>query len=111
MTISGEGAAVVARSVPYVDFPAQYRDEREDILAITDRVFSAGQFIGGREIAAFEDAVAALSGTRHCVALNSGTDALTLALHALDIGPGDEVITPPNSFCASTAGVRKCEVL
>jgi len=91
------------RHVPYVNFQAQYAAEKEDILAIIDGVFSRGHFVGGEEIAVVERRLAELCGVAHCVALNSGTDALTFALHALGVGPGDEVITPPNSFFASTA--------
>ena len=63
------------------------------------------QFIGGDEIARFERNICNLLKVKSCVALNSGTDALTLGLHLLGVGKGDEVITPPNSFIASTASI------
>jgi dTDP-4-amino-4,6-dideoxygalactose transaminase len=69
------------------------------------RVFERGDFVGGADIEAFEDEVAAYTGAAHAIALNSGTDALLYALSALGIGPGDEVITPSNSFVASTATI------
>lgn len=93
------------REVPYVNFPAQYAAERDDIHAIVERVFRTGEFVGGAEIDGFERQIAEYLGVRHCVALNSGTDALILGLKAVGVGPGDEVITPPNSFVASTAAI------
>ena len=91
--------------VPYVDFPAQYADEKADILACVEATFSKGEFVGGDTIEALEDALAVAVGVKHAVALNSGTDALILTMRAMDIGPGDEVITPPNSFVASAAAI------
>lgn len=93
------------RIVRYVGFPAQYAEEREDIIALVDDVFTSGAFVGGEYIERFEAAAAAYIGTRHAIALNSGTDALILAMKGFGIGPGDEVITPPNSFVASTAAI------
>jgi len=91
--------------IPYVNFPAQYAEERERILALVDGVFSKGAFVGGAFIETFEAAAAKAVGVRHAIALNSGTDALILAMRGLGIGPGDEVITPPNSFVASAAAI------
>jgi dTDP-4-amino-4,6-dideoxygalactose transaminase len=93
------------REVPYVNFPAQYAAERDDLHAIVERVFRKGEFVAGDEVDAFERQVAEYLGVRHCVALNSGTDALILGLKAAGVGPGDEVITAPNSFVASAAAV------
>ena len=93
------------RQVPYVNFPAQYREEKDEILDVVDKVFSRGEFIGGSPVDALEAELATYIGVRHVVALNSGTDALILGMRALGIGPGDEVITPPNSFVASTAAI------
>lgn len=93
------------RRVRYVDFPAQYAEEREDIVALVDDVFGSGAFVGGAHIERFEKEAAAYVGTKHAIALNSGTDALILAMKGFGIGPGDEVITPPNSFVASTAAI------
>src|SRR2546430_10984744 len=70
-----------------------------------EAVLASGMHVGGPEIEALERETAAYVGTRHAVALNSGTDALIFAMVAAGIGPGDEVITPPNSFVASTAAV------
>lgn len=92
-------------AIPFVDLAAQYFEERDEILACVDRVFRRGDFVGGADIAALEAELAAFCGVRHVVALNSGTDALILGMAALGIGRGDEVITPANSFVASTAAI------
>lgn len=91
--------------IPYVDLAAQFREERVDLLAVVERTLAGGGYIGGSEIEVLEQDLAKLCETREAVALNSGTDALIFALRALGIGPGDEVITPPNSFVASTGAV------
>src|ERR1051326_2834073 len=93
------------RQVPYVNFAAQYAEERDQIAALVERVFSRGEFVGGGPIEALEAELAAYVGVGHVVALASGTDALILGMRALGLGPGDEVITPPNSFVASTAAI------
>ena len=93
------------RRVRYVNLPAQYAEERSDILRIVDEVFRRGDFIGGASIEILEHELAQFLGVHHVVALNSGTDALILGLKSLGIGPGDEVITPANSFIASTAAI------
>jgi dTDP-4-amino-4,6-dideoxygalactose transaminase len=97
--------ASAAREVPYVNMAAQWAEERQALLPIIERVLAEGHWVGGAEIDAFEAAAAGLCGVAHAVALNSGTDALALGMAALGIGPGDEVITPPNSFIASTAAI------
>lgn len=91
--------------IPYVNLPAQWQDEREDLLPIIETVLSSGQFIGGEVIERFEKKAAELCGTQYCVALSSGTDALICGLMSLGVQAGDEVITPPNSFIASTAAI------
>ena len=93
------------RRISHVDLAAQYAEERDDLLAVIDAVLAKGQYAGGAEIELLEHELAQLCETKHAVALNSGTDALVLGLLALGIGPGDEVITPPNSFVASTAAI------
>ena len=89
--------------VPYVDLAAQHKPIKDELLAAVERVFDHGQFILGTEVDEFEGRFANMSGTSYCVGVNSGTDALILSLKALGIGPGDEVITPPNSFVASAS--------
>jgi len=91
--------------IKYVDIAAQYEEEKDELLPIIETVLKSGAYVGGREIEAFEAEVTALLPVKHCVALNSGTDALILALAGLRIGPGDEVITQSNSFIASAAAI------
>jgi dTDP-4-amino-4,6-dideoxygalactose transaminase len=93
--------------VRYVDFPAQYREEKPKILEIVEDVFGKGQFVDTPQVKAFEDAFASYCGVGHAVGVANGTDAIALVLRALDIGPGDEVITAPNSFFASAGGIRQ----
>ena len=101
-TVAGK-AALRRREIPYVNIGAQYAEEREALLPIIDEVLGSGNYVGGEPIERLEAELAAFIGVKHAIALNSGTDALVLALAGLGIGPGDEVITPPNSFVASTA--------
>lgn len=89
--------------IPYVNLNAQWQDDRDELLPIIDNILSIGQYVGGDEVDKFEKNIAKLCQVKYTVALNSGTDALTLALHLHGISRGDEVITPPNSFIASTA--------
>jgi dTDP-4-amino-4,6-dideoxygalactose transaminase len=77
----------------------------EDVERGFARVLERAAFILGEEVAAFERAFARFSGLAHCVAVASGTDALELALRALGVGPGDEVIVPTNSFVATALAV------
>ncbi len=71
------------------------------------RALNSGWYILGKEMETFEKDFAAWAGVKHCVALNSGTDALILAVRALGIGPGDEVIVPANTYIASVIGVTE----
>jgi dTDP-3-amino-3,4,6-trideoxy-alpha-D-glucose transaminase len=77
----------------------------EELLEVVARVASKGAFSMGHELEAFEEEFAAYCGAPHAVGVSSGTEALTLALRALEIGPGDEVIVPTNSFIASAEAV------
>jgi len=89
--------------IPYVDLALQHQTFKEDLLRAVAGVLETGQFILGEETALFEKEFARLCQTRFAVGVNSGTDALVLALKALGIGPGDEVITAPNSYLASAS--------
>lgn len=95
------------RPIPYVDLAAQYAQERSALLPLIDQCLAGGQWVGGEAVPVFEQRLATYCGARHCVAVGSGTDALMLAMQALGLGPGDEVITPPNSFVASTASIAR----
>ncbi len=90
--------------IPYVNLKYQYKKEKKQLLKIINRTLSSGNYVTSQdEVKKFENNILKLCKTNFCIALNSGTDALTLALHALGIKRGDEVITTPNSFIASTA--------
>ncbi|MBM3546456.1 MAG: DegT/DnrJ/EryC1/StrS family aminotransferase [Alphaproteobacteria bacterium] len=91
--------------IPYVNLKAQYAEEKDEIHAAVERVFSKGDFILGEAVAEFERQLSRRFGFDYVVALNSGTDALMLALLALGVGQGDEVITQSNSFVASAATI------
>jgi dTDP-4-amino-4,6-dideoxygalactose transaminase len=90
---------------PYLDLKAQYHSIKPEIDAAIARVLDSSQFILGAEVAGFEQDFAAYCGATDCIALNSGTSALHLALLAAGIGPGDEVITVPFTFIASVAAI------
>jgi dTDP-4-amino-4,6-dideoxygalactose transaminase len=94
-----------AAPVPLCDIAAQYRFLKPQIDAAVLRVLGSGQAILGPEVAAFEKEAAAYCGAAFGVGCGSGTDALVLALHALSIGPGDEVIVPPFTFFATASSV------
>jgi len=91
--------------VPYSDLKAQYTTLREDVLAALDRIGSKAAFILGEEVQEFEREFAAYCGVKHCVAVNSGTSALHLALLGVGVHAGDEVITSPNTFIATAEAV------
>ena len=90
------------RHIPYVNLGYK-RKSKTGLIKIFKKILDQGQFVGGEEILKFEKNISKLCKTKYAVALNSGTDALTLALHLLGVRKGDEVITTPNSFIASTA--------
>jgi dTDP-4-amino-4,6-dideoxygalactose transaminase len=92
-------------TVPLVDVRAAYRAQRRELDAAMARVVEAGSFIMGPEVAGFEDAFARFCGSRRAVGVASGTAAIHLALAALGIGPGDEVVTVAHTFTASAEAV------
>jgi dTDP-4-amino-4,6-dideoxygalactose transaminase len=92
-------------TVPLVDVRAAYRAQRRELDAAVARVVEAGSFIMGPEVAGFEDAFARFCGSRRAVGVASGTAAIHLALAALGIGPGDEVVTVAHTFTASAEAV------
>lgn len=93
--------------IPLVDLEAQYRDIRQEIDEALQGVVESGQFVLGAAVRAFEREAAEYCGVRHAVAVASGTDALYLALRALGVGPGDEVVTTPFTFIATAAAISR----
>ena len=92
--------------IPLVDLKAQYASIKDEIDAAMARVVNNTSFIGGKEVSDFEAAFAAFQGTKRCVGCASGTAAIFLALKALGIGEGDEVITTPHTFIASAEPIE-----
>lgn len=88
-------------NIPPVDLARQYKSLQEEINTAVLDVLASGRYIGGFPVEDFEQKFATYTGVSECVACNSGTDALFLALRALGIGPGDEVITTPFTFIAT----------
>jgi dTDP-4-amino-4,6-dideoxygalactose transaminase len=95
-------------NIPLVDLQAQYESIKDEINGAVDRVLRNGQFILGPEVKAFEEEMAAYCGTKYAVGVASGTDALHLALLAIDLKPGDEVITTPFTFIATAEVITHC---
>ncbi len=93
--------------IPMLDLASEVDALWSEVQPAVERVLRSGQFIGGPEVQGFEDEAAAFLGVRHAVGLNSGTDALVIALEALGVGPGDEVITTPFSFFATAEAVMR----
>ena len=91
--------------VPFVDLVTWVKPSRDEYLAAFAKVLDTGAFVGGPQVAEFETAFARFTGAGHAVAVNTGTDALLLALRALGVGPGDEVITAANSFFATAEAI------
>ena len=88
-------------SLPFIDLKAQYAALKTSIDARIHRVLDHGQYIMGPEVKELEEALAAHTGARHCITVASGTEALLIALMALGLKPGDEVITTPFTFAAT----------
>jgi len=96
---------VIARRVPLLDLQAQHSPIRDEVLEAVRRVIDSQQFILGEEVASLERAIAAYSECEHAVGCASGSDALILALAAVGVGPGDEVLTTPYSFFATAGAI------
>jgi dTDP-4-amino-4,6-dideoxygalactose transaminase len=93
-------------SIPLVDLKVQYESIKRDIDATIASVIAQSSFIGGTFVKKFEDEFARYCGVDHCVGVANGTDALFVALRALGVGPGDEVITVANTFIATAEAIK-----
>lgn len=94
--------------IPFLDLKAPYLELKEELDDAIARVVSSGWFIGGPEVDAFEADYATYCGATHAVGVANGLDALHLALRAMDVGPGDEVIVPSNTYIATWLAVSQC---
>ena len=94
-------------SVPFVDLVAPHRELREELRAVFEEVLDTAHFAGGPLVEAFEQDFGAVSGSRFCVAVGNGTDALRFALIAAGVQPGDTVVTVPLTFIATTEAISQ----
>src|SRR5437868_8676094 len=92
-------------NVPFLDLRPQYLELKDQFDAAYRRVAASGQFILGPEVESFESEFAAYCGAGHCIGVGNGLDALHLILRALNIGPGDEVLVPANTYIATWLAV------
>jgi len=92
-------------TIPFLDLKKQYQQIKEEVLEATQKVFSETAFSGGKYVEQFERNFATYCGTNYAMACNNGTTALHLAMLAIGVGEGDEVIVPANTFIASAWGV------
>lgn len=95
-------------NIPFLDLKATYLELKPEIDAAIKRVLDSGWYILGEEVSAFEQEYATYCGAKHCVGLANGLDALHLALSALGVGSGDEVIVPSNTYIATWLAVSHC---
>ena len=95
-------------SIPFLNLKPQHQALKQEILAAVEQVLDSTAFAGGPFVAKFEEEFAAFCRTSHAVGVGNGTDALWFALLALGVGPGDEVITVPNTFIATAEAISYC---
>ncbi len=95
-------------NIPFLDLGAAYRELQTEIDTAVARSLNSGYYIGGPEVEAFEEEFATYCGATHAVGVANGLDALHLALRAMDVGPGDEVIVPSNTYIATWLAVSQC---
>ena len=94
--------------IPFLDLKAPYLELKQELDEAIARVVSSGWFIGGPEVDQFEVEYSTYCGATHAVGVANGLDALHLALRAMDVGPGDEVIVPSNTYIATWLAVSQC---
>src|SRR6185437_4164486 len=93
------------RGIPLVDLKAAHEEVEQEVREGFERILATTGFVGGPEVAAFEQEFAAFSGVNRCVGVANGTDALELVLRAVGLGPGDEAVLPVNTFAATAEAV------
>jgi dTDP-4-amino-4,6-dideoxygalactose transaminase len=94
--------------VPFLDLAATYKELRAEIDVAVSRSLASGWYVGGAELDAFEEEFSRFTEASYCVGVANGLDALHLALRAMEVGPGDEVIVPSNTYIASWLAVSQC---
>jgi dTDP-4-amino-4,6-dideoxygalactose transaminase len=93
--------------VPFLDLKIQYKEIEQEVVPMVTDVMANGAFVGGPQVSGFETEFAKFCNSNYCVGVNSGTDALRFALIAIGVGSGDEVITVPNTFIATTEAISQ----
>jgi dTDP-4-amino-4,6-dideoxygalactose transaminase len=93
--------------IPFLDLVTPHQELREELLAVVEKAFSNAGFIGGPMVEDFEKEFAAFCGTKYCVGVNSGTDALRFAFMAAGVEPGDIIVTVPHTFIATTEAISQ----
>lgn len=93
------------QNIPFLDLKATYLELKDELDAATAKVMHSGWYLLGQELASFEEAFAHYCGTKYCIGVGNGLEALELILKAYDIGPGDEVIVPSNTYIATWLAV------
>lgn len=108
LIVKRSGISPVQWRVPYIDLPAQYRDLKPQIDAAMQRVMASGGFILRDEVRIFEERMADYLRIKHVIGVGSGYDALFLALKAMNVGPGDEVVTDSYTHVSTHAAIAAC---
>jgi dTDP-4-amino-4,6-dideoxygalactose transaminase len=93
--------------IPFVDLKSQFESIKSEVVSAVTDVIQSASFVGGEAVGCFESEFATYCGAKHAIGVANGTDALELALRALDIGRGDEVITTANTFIATAAAIAR----
>src|SRR4051794_30193187 len=94
-------------NVPFLNLTAQYESLKAELLPAVEKTLASGHYVLGPNVVALEQEIAAYTGAKFGVGVNSGSDALTLALRALNIAPGDEVITTPFTYIAPAESIHQ----
>ncbi|MBN1104931.1 MAG: DegT/DnrJ/EryC1/StrS family aminotransferase [Deltaproteobacteria bacterium] len=94
-------------NVPFVDLKIQFKELEQEVMPMVREAMANAAFIGGPQVTGFEAEFAAFCGSKYCAGVNSGTDALRFALMARGVGPGDGVITVPNTFIATSEAISQ----